>query len=373
MAGTEGMNSSNSNTAYSLGVLIKKELKERGTSQKTFAEALGVRTSHLSEFISGKRPIPSSLFPQIASFVGLPIKEIMEAQLEQQLNNKRSKILSDDDIKSEEILRLYDNIISIKSLMKNVNTKPNSPSEMLTLLLNYYALPDPKLLESEFCYLEERCFRRSSKNGLDKRMICTWVVKARNEVTRNTIAGKYDELKNKELAEKLSIVFHNNKDTVTQVRSLLDAYGFGFAIVPKEEHASIDGYSFFYKEHPYIVVTQRYNRIDNFAFTVLHELGHIVLGHTNDEETMLSLEETPHDFEFINNKEAEADKFATDTLISEATWCLTPKVSLNPHVIQKKFTEWAREKNLNEWIVLGRVSHETGMYRFKSNKSRTIN
>jgi hypothetical protein len=28
---------------------------------------------------------------------------------------------------------------------------------------------------------------------------------------------------------------------------------------------------------------------------------------------------------------------------------------------------------LNPWIVLGRVSHETGMYRFTSDSSRSIN
>jgi HTH-type transcriptional regulator/antitoxin HigA len=48
-------------------------------------------------------------------------------------------------------------------------------------------------------------------------------------------------------------------------------------------------------------------------------------------------------------------------------------VPLNPYVIQKKYTQWAKSKGLNPWIVLGRVSHETGMYRFTSDSSRSIN
>lgn len=39
-------------------------------------------------------------------------------------------------------------------------------------------------------------------------------------------------------------------------------------------------------------------------------------------------------------------------------------------MIQKKYSEWAAEKGLNKWLVLGRISYETGMYKFKSDESR---
>lgn len=363
----------NTSIPISLGELIKKELRERGISQKVFAEALGMRPSHLSEIINGKRPVPDIVIPEIASFVGLPMEKAIEAQVNLQVKNKKEKILPQEDVDAQYVISEYDKIVCVKSLLKAMTSKVKTPSEALKAIQVCYNLPDPQILSNEFEDLGKRCFRRSSKNGLDTRMISTWVIKARKAASEKPIHGLYNSANNDELAKKLSAVFHDNNHTISKVESLLNNYGFGFAIVKKEEHASIDGYSFFENGHPYIVVTQRFDRIDNLAFTVLHELGHIALGHTNTGQTMLSLEENPHDFDFIDNKEVEADKFATDSLIPESIWCLTPKVPLNPFVIQKKFTDWARERNLNEWIVLGRVSHETGMYRFKSNKSRTVN
>lgn len=363
----------NTSIPISLGELIKRELRERGISQKLFAEALSLRPSHLSEIINSKRPVPDVLIPKIASFVGIPVEQVIESQVRLQARNKKEKILSQEDVDAQNVINEYDKIVCVKSLLKGITSNVKTPSETLNAIQVCYNLPNPQVLSSEFENLGKRCFRRSAKNGLDTRMISTWVIKARKVAVEKPIQGGYNRTNNEELASKLSAIFHNNDNTISKVKSLLDSYGFGFAIVKKEEHASIDGYSFFENGHPYIVVTQRYDRIDNLAFTVLHELGHIALGHTNAEQTMLSLEENPHDFEFKDNKEVEADKYATDSLIPESIWCLTPKVPLNPFVIQKKFTDWARERNLNEWIVLGRVSHETGMYRFKSNKCRTVN
>jgi len=363
----------NFSTTVSLGVIIKKELQERGISQKVFAKALKLCPSHLSEIINGKRPIPDALIPQIASFVGMQTDQIVESQANMQFQNKKRAMMPQEDVDAEKVLRQYDELVCVKSLLRGMSSRTKTPRETLSMVKGYYNLPVPEVLSHEFENLGQRCFRRSAKNGLDTRMISTWVIKAKKIVGEKPITGTYDSEKNEDLAQKLSNVFHTNVDTINRVGSLLDAYGFGFGVVKKEEHASIDGYSFFANGHPYIVVTQRFDRIDNLAFTVLHELGHIVLGHTSTEQAMLSLEENPHDFEFIDNKEVEADKFATDALIPESVWCLTPKVSLNPYAIQKKFTEWARERHLNEWIVLGRVSHETGMYMFKSNKCRTIN
>ena len=127
--------------------------------------------------------------------------------------------------------------------------------------------------------------------------------------------------------------------------------------------------------HPFIIVTNRFQRIDNLAFTVLHELGHVVLGHTNANESMIAVDERLMDYDEESSeldKEVQADNFATEALIPKKVWCLTPRVPLNPFVIQKVFTNWAHERELNEWIVLGRVSHETGMYKFKSNVNRNV-
>jgi HTH-type transcriptional regulator/antitoxin HigA len=124
---------------------------------------------------------------------------------------------------------------------------------------------------------------------------------------------------------------------------------------------------------PYIAVTRRFDRIDNYAFNIMHELGHIYYGHVDETgkiNVAVPISDSTENFPF---QEEEADRFATEKLIPNSVWFLAPPVPLNPYVIQKKYTQWAKSKNLNPWIVLGRVSHETGMYRFTSDSSRSIN
>ena len=64
--------------------------------------------------------------------------------------------------------------------------------------------------------------------------------------------------------------------------------------------------------------------------------------------------------------------FAANALIPNEEWKNAPKVRVNPALIQRKYTQWANEKGLNKWIVLGRISYETGMYKFRSDESRRI-
>ena len=59
--------------------------------------------------------------------------------------------------------------------------------------------------------------------------------------------------------------------------------------------------------------------------------------------------------------------------MSEVLWEKRPSVILIPRVIQARFTKSAKATNKNKWIVLGRVSHETNIYMFKSDDTRKIN
>lgn len=119
---------------------------------------------------------------------------------------------------------------------------------------------------------------------------------------------------------------------------------------------------------PSIVITKRYNRIDNIAFAVLHEVGHLKL-HINGDDERVSVA----DADEVNTKEErEANNYASQVLLPDSVWQDAPEVLMNPHLIQQKYSAWAKRKGLNKWIVLGRISHDTGMYMFKSDKSREI-
>ncbi len=139
----------------------------------------------------------------------------------------------------------------------------------------------------------------------------------------------------------------------------------------KVEKASVDGYSFIEKDVPYIIVTERFDRIDNLAFAVLHEVGHIFLHYLDGTQKEFHLSIPDYDNESAEEREANA--FAANALIPSNLWKNAPKVRVNPLAIQRTYTDWAADNGFNKWIVLGRISYETGMYKFKSDDSRRIN
>lgn len=47
--------------------------------------------------------------------------------------------------------------------------------------------------------------------------------------------------------------------------------------MPKFDKTPIDGFSFWQGENPTIVLTLRLNRIDNYAFALLHEIYHVYM------------------------------------------------------------------------------------------------
>lgn len=361
----------NSNTASGYGVLLKEALKNRGIPQKQFAEVFGIKESNLSGIINGKRKIPVGLIPTVAELIGVDESDIINYQS----RPKASGIPGASNPQEKEAATLLDEfgkLISVTALLKGLVKPKDTAINKLNCLREEFGLSMPVDLQYHLHQLSERCFRRSDKTGLDTTMIATWVVRARAKAAQIKVSNTFHPDAIPELAQKLSKVLHTNLDTENEVKALLNEYGIGYCHIPKESKASIDGYSFLIGKTPFIAVTKRFDRIDNYAFNLMHELGHIYLGHLEGNTGMINIVLSPEDETNQSERETDADRFATDNLISNRDWLLAPPVILNPFIIQKAYTKWAKSKGYNPWIVLGRVSHETGMYRFTSDTSRRI-
>ena len=205
-------------------------------------------------------------------------------------------------------------------------------------------------------------------------MIATLIVLAKASVKNVKPTAKFDYCNKKEVCDRVNEILHNNKGyVIADLITVLDSYGIVLRRVEKVEKASIDGFSFFSDpETPCIVITCRYDRIDNLAFTLMHELGHIYLKHTSSNKSRINIDTRSINDEANNKIEAAADEFASDVLIPISYWNSAPPVPMNPYKIQHRYSEWAERLHLNKWIVLGQVSHSTGMYKFISDETRKI-
>lgn len=350
------------------GDILKDKLKELGLTQKKLASQLAIQASHLSEIIRGNRRITEQCAENLARVFDEPTSFWLHLQAEYDFKMKTIGSLEPAENKAQYTLSEYNELYDMKEIFKRTDLQKKSASEKVEFckdMLHFGSVTEQRQICLGF-------YHRSSKTGLDSRMISTWSVLAMYAASQKQKPnGTFMREKCDELSLKLSSIFNDNYDTLNRVERTLSEYGIKFCVVPKVKHASIDGFSFYQDEIPSVVVTMRFNRIDNLAFAVLHEIGHLKLHLTN--KTVGKVNIVDPDAESLAKEEVEANAYAANALIPEDLWTAQRfEVELNPYAIQKKFTKWSREHQLNKWIVLGRLSHETGIYMFKSDASRKV-
>jgi len=144
-------------------------------------------------------------------------------------------------------------------------------------------------------------------------------------------------------------------------KEFLKKHGVLLEVVPHLKNTYLDGAAFITKAgQPIIGLTIRYDRMDNFWFTLLHEIGHIVR-HVDAGSFIvddMSLRGSKSD----NDVEREADKFAEDALLS-------PSFVLDQEdfVTKQGVLDYASANSLHPAIVAGRIQYTKNNYRLFPN------
>ena len=163
------------------------------------------------------------------------------------------------------------------------------------------------------------------------------------------------ELKDEWLSELVSLT--RDKNGPRKARELLWENGIALVI---ERHLSgtyLDGAAMISAMgHPVVALTLRYDRLDNFWFVLFHELGHVFLHLYTSLRLDFFDEEDGTDTDGV---EREADAFALDQLIPEATWkqCLS-RFALTEEAVRID----AKKLGIDPSIIAGRIRKERNNY-----------
>ena len=141
-------------------------------------------------------------------------------------------------------------------------------------------------------------------------------------------------------------------------RDFLLEHGIPLMIEPHLPHTYLDGAAILLiKDRPVIGMTVRYDRLDNFWFTLLHELAHVALHFDSKERQFID----DLDVEAQNDpKEREADELAGETLVPTAIWKKSPASRLRS---PEAAAHLAQELGIHPSIVAGRMRHRWKAFR----------
>jgi len=131
--------------------------------------------------------------------------------------------------------------------------------------------------------------------------------------------------------------------------------GIGFIYEPHLPGTHLDGAALHnQKGNPIIALTARHDRIDNFWFCLLHELGHVKL-HLGAKGEIL---DDDLDQKRTSKIEKDADYFALETTIPARRWKAVRLACQTPLALRQV----ARAQMLHPAIIAGRIRKETGNY-----------
>lgn len=343
------------------GEILLDEMQANGYTQVDFANLIGMQKTQLNEIIKGKRDVNADTALLLEKALGIDAEYWMELQKNYALDKARIEAKNKTQLEAIEIWNLIKTIVPI-SFFKKAQVITGDLLNDIQKIKRIYGVNNVEELATVSVQNNFARFRKSTKLKADAGNIIGWVKYVQYISAEKTVAPfnhKSETLIIKELKE----IILKNKDVLANTEKLLAENGIKFIIQAKGEKTPIDGISFWSNGNPAIGMTLRYKRLDNFAFTLFHELGHIYKHLVNNnQKEFIDLDVRNEEDDYLNSKEeVEANKFSQNNLISEYDWSRYLKLYQNIES-DKAIKSFAHEINVHPSILRGRVCYHLNSF-----------
>ncbi len=252
------------------GEILKEELEARGWTQSDFAEILGRPIQAVNEIIRGKKAIVPATAVELSRALGTSPEFWLNLESAYRLD-----LLHHEGKNNEQIARrakVY-SLVPVKEIAKRGWIKKSEDldtieREVCRLLEIKSVDEEPKLAVAAL---------RFDGYGVFTPGQVAWVCRAR-QIARKKRVKRFDRRKfNSQVAHltELSV----DDDGIAQVPKALANLGVRLVVVEHLPQTYIDGAAFWLDpKSPVAAISLRYDRIDFFWVTLLHELAHIKQG-----------------------------------------------------------------------------------------------
>ena len=200
------------------------------------------------------------------------------------------------------------------------------------------------------------------KNLPDEIALLAWQVRVLDLAHQKSKASQPPEFDHNEAWVRELVALSTDAEGPSKVSDMLWRHGVILVTEPHLPGSYLDGAAMLSpSDNPVIALTLRFDRLDNFWFVLLHELGHVfrhLFDHTHFD---FFDEEGPTGDDML---EREADKFALDMLVPPDAWdaCLS-RFALSENAVRLD----AERLNIHPSILAGRIRRERNDYTILTN------
>lgn len=323
------------------GRLIQREIEAREWTQKDLADIMGRPVHTINEIIRGTKRITPETALELAKAFGTSAELWLNLEANYRLHLAEK---GTDEKGIERKSRLY-SIAPVAELIKRGWIRKHETLDALERelcdFLHVASLDDAVALNA--------VFRHARAQEPETYALVAWVRRAEQLARQQEVAPFDRERLTHAMPELLTLA--ERAEDVGRVPETLAALGVYFVVVPHLPKTYVDGAAFTLDDgHPVIALSLRYDRIDAFWFTLLHELAHIVSGHEGLD--IFNQDERDGDAQ-----ERVANKLASDWLLNpEALAAFVSEVK--PYFSRAKVEAFAARQRRHPGIVVGRLHHD---------------
>lgn len=299
------------------GFFVEEELQARGWTQADLAEILGRPIQLVNEVISAKRSITAETARGLGDAFDTGPEVWMNLDAAYQL--WRNPVARDDTVSRR--ARLYGKA-PVKDMIRRRWIEPSNNVEVLEQrILSFLEI---KTLD-ESPQIWPHAAKKMTSYEHVSHPECAWLFRARR-LARGIPAAPFTDARHEQALESLRSLLLD-PESVRHIPTVLAECGIRLLVIEPLPRMRMDGVTFWLDEKsPVIAITMRYDRIDWFWHTLLHEMKHV------SQRDGLNSPGTI-DVLFASHAESITDKPASEKAIDAyAANFLVPKASLENFV-----------------------------------------
>ena len=321
---------------------IRFRMEQAGLEPRDLEPYIGSR-GKVSEVLSGKQPLTLAMIRALHKHLGIP-----------------AEVLVRDGAASASLDwgRFPINEMAKRGWVRSVASAKTKAEDLIGELIasagGMKAVPLPLCRRND-------AMRQNAKT--DTYALLAWCLKALAASRKQQLTGAYvtGSITLDELTKLSRLSAH--EDGPKRAKDALSSFGVHLVCISHLPKTYLDGAALRSVDGgaPIVALTLRYDRIDNFWFSLLHELAHVGRHFNGAMEAFVddfSLREAPSRNE--DPRENEADEWAEEALISPELWATA---GLTSHASYSGIIAFSQRIGVHPAIVAGRLRHQTRNFR----------
>lgn len=330
------------------GYFIREQMDYRNWTQDDLSEVTGITIKHLNRILKDKQPVTLEMAKIFGGIFDTSPQYWMNLDANYRLWLAGEKTTK--EINADLRAKIYERMPVKDMLAKRWILPFNNAQELAAQVTAFWGWEklDFSVLDNQYIPFLSR--KSEAFNQFNASYAITWYRKA------ITVAEQFPrQTYNRDKLELLFETLHAytvQSDGISNFIHDLSEAGVIFFVLPHLQKTYLDGAAFFSGTNPVIVYTGRYKRIDNFWFTLAHEIAHI-LHHLN--------ETTP--FVLDNLKDGDSSQMESEANFMASEKLKHPQIlqyleSYTHYLTTQKVQDCSAEYQIHPAIIIGKLAHD---------------